>query len=741
MGRRLLIVSNRLPVSVTKRKGSLQFHSSVGGLATALSSMSEKHPNLWIGWDGITQKVSPVEKEEIKKKLAPLRCVPVYLSKYDIENYYYGFCNKTIWPLFHYFPIYTIFKKSYWEAYRRVNISFCEQLIKIYKKGDIVWVHDYHLFLLPGLIRQEFPEAEIGFFLHIPFPSYEVFRLIPWRRAILRGILGADLIGFHTYSYAEYFLDSVMRILGHEHTFGQIVTETRVCKVDVFPLGIDFEKFHRSLERKEVAREISKLQKRVGERKVILSIDRLDYTKGIIQRLEAFDLFLERFPEYCGKVTMILVAIPSRTSVEHYAMLKNKLDEVIGKINGKHGTIGWVPIWYLYRSVPFHTLSGLYNIADVCLVTPLRDGMNLIAKEFVATKQDGKGVLILSEMAGAVNELGEAIVVNPYNTHEVAFALKESMSMSESEQIEKNRRMQKRLARYNVIKWANDFMEKLRMIKTYQKELAVRKLSEKLKQKIINKYKNSSRKLFLLDYDGTLIGFYDRPEKATPDREIINILKSLTYKDSNTVVIISGRNREILEKWFGNMRIGLVAEHGAWMRQEDGKWQMVEAFSQDWKEEIRPILEQYVDRTPASFIEEKDYCLVWHYRKVDPELGTIRANELKNDIIKLTANLNLTVLEGNKVIEIKNAGINKGRASLFWLNREKWDFVFAAGDDLTDEDIFAVIPEDGFSFKVGLHPSHAKINVDSWRDIRSILGEIGGEGAVAEGEQNLPRLQ
>lgn len=730
---RWLIISNRLPITIVKRENQLQFHASAGGLATGLGSFYKSYKSLWIGWPGITLEKIKDKKEEIEERILAENCYPIFLSQYDIENYYYGFCNKTLWPLFHYFTQYTTYSKNLREAYKRVNELFCKTVVKIANPDDIIWVHDYHLMLLPRLIRERLPEATIGFFLHIPFPSLEVFRLLPGRKEILNGLLGADLIGFHTYDYVLHFLASIRHLLGYEHSFGQITAKGRTIKVDAFPMGIDYERFANAVDHKEVQREIKKIRKKVGESKIILSVGRLDYTKGIPERLEAFDLFLERNPEYREKVSFVLVAVPSRTRVNQYMLLKRQVDELIGRINGKHGTIGWTPIWYIYSSLPFHRLVALYNIADVALVTPLRDGMNLIAKEFIASKRDGRGVLVLSEMTGAAKELGEAIMVNPNNREQVAEALKEALEMPEEDQIERNRIMQIRLQRYDVIRWANEFVDKLLETKKAQRELGQRRLTQQMRNSLIDHYLKSKRRLILLDYDGTLIPFVVRPERARPDERLLELLRLLSHEPKNEVVIISGRDKATLENWFGSLNMGLVAEHGVWIKERGGNWEMIEPLKNDWKEEIRPILEIYVDRTPGAFIEEKEFSLVWHYRMADPELGEVRARELKDALLQLTVNLNLGVLEGNKVIEIKNIGINKGRAALRWIKKEKWGFILAIGDDWTDDDVFAVLPELAYSIKVGLGPSRARFNLDSIMDIRLLLEELGGRHASFRG--------
>ncbi|MCD6362578.1 MAG: bifunctional alpha,alpha-trehalose-phosphate synthase (UDP-forming)/trehalose-phosphatase [Synergistetes bacterium] len=724
--KRLVIVSNRLPYTVSIRKGEFQLQRSVGGLATGLSSFYKSFgDSLWVGWPGVSSdRLKRGKREELRELLLREGCYPVFLSQADIEGYYYGFSNKAIWPLFHYFPEYAIYDVSMWRDYERVNSEFCKELLKILKDNDIVWIHDYHLMLLPKMLRKRKPDLTIGFFLHIPFPSYEVFRLLPWRSDILSGMLGSDLVGFHTYDYALYFLDSVHRILGLEHTLGQIWTGDRSVKVDAFPMGIDYHRFSSAVQTREVQREIRKFRNKIGDRIIVLSMDRLDYTKGILERLSAFEAFLERYPAYREKVTFLLVAVPSRTKVERYMELKRQVDEVVGRINGRFGTIGWVPIWYLYRSLPFHSLVALYSIADIALITPLRDGMNLVAKEYLATKIDGHGVLILSEMAGASKELGEAIIVNPEDKECVISAIKTALEMGEDEQRERNRAMQDRLRRYTVIRWANDFMERLFHAKNLQKRHQSWKLSDEVLEKMVEDYLSGEARLLFLDYDGTLVPFADRPEKAKPDSRLKDILRKLSAERKNEVVIISGRDRGTLEKWFGKLGVSLVAEHGAWIKEKGGSWRMIEALRNDWKTEIKPILEFYVDRTPGTFIEEKEFSLAWHYRKADIRLASFRARELKSALLQLTENFNLVVLEGSRVIEVRNLGVNKGRAANEWLVNADWDFILAMGDDWTDEDMFFSMPERAYTIKVGFGASNAKYYVDSYTEVRRILRKL-----------------
>jgi trehalose 6-phosphate synthase/phosphatase len=724
----LLVVANRLPLNMIRKAGEMHFRPSPGGLAVGLSSLPESGKRFWLGWPGVTKENLKVdEKEQIRERLAAVDCHPVFLSRRQMEGYYQGFCNKTIWPLFHYFPRRTVYEDHFWKTYNQVNKTFCDEVMKIARPGDFIWVHDYQLMLLPQLLRQKLPDSNIGFFLHIPWPSFELFRLLPWREQILNGLLGADLIGFHTYDYVRHFLSSVSRITGLEHMLGNVSVINRVVKVDAFPMGIDYEKYSRAIDDPAVENEANKIRSKIGERKIILSIDRLDYSKGIIERLEAFDLFLSENPQYRGVVTLIMVAVPTRTGVEDYRELRSRLEQLVGRINGEYGTMGYIPVWYLYRSLPFAELTALYNVSDVALVTPLRDGMNLIAKEFIAAKANKPGVLVISEMAGAACELGEALVVNPCNKGAIVEAIKDALEMPPLEQLERNKPMQERLRRYSVSRWSQDFLGALSDIKKTQKRMSVKRLSGSMEKKLTEDCRKSNKRLFLLDYDGTLMGFKGKPAEAGPDDEIIALLQCLSRDPGNTVVIISGRDRSTLEDWLGCIGAALVAEHGGWIKLENREWQSQVPFEMTWKDSIRPILELYRDRTPGSTVEEKDFSLVWHYRRADPELAYVRGHELRVALVNMTENLDVGVFEGNKILEVKSQVVSKGRAAEHWTAERDWDFILAAGDDYTDEEMFSILPDEAYSIKVGFAASKARFNVNSVKDIRMLLKRLSGD--------------
>jgi len=724
MEERIILISNRLPVTIKTKKKSIEIIQSVGGLATGMSSFYKNYNCKWIGWCGLsTDFLDKRIKKEVEKRLInDYKNYPLFLTRRDVKNYYSGFCNRTIWPLFHYFPESVVYRDDQWESYKKVNKIFFNKAKEIVKPSDKIWIHDYHLFLLPEMLKNEFPESQIGYFLHIPFPSYEIFRLLPWSREIIKGIMGADLIGFHTYDYVRHFTSSIRRILGYDHEFGHFSVNNRLVNVDSFPMGIDYNKFHNISPDEKWAKEITdqcSLQKGC---KIILSVDRLDYSKGIPKRLEAFDYFLDKYPEYKKKVVLIMIAVPSRTSVKKYRNLKKYVDELVGRINGKHGSIEWTPVVYMYRALDFKHLTTIYNLADVCLVTPIRDGMNLIAKEYIATRQHGKGVLILSSMAGAVSELAESIIVNPNNREEVADSIDIALKMAVEEQIRKNRTMQSRIKKYDVKSWALDFMDRLSHIKSLQEQITSSRLIKESKNKLIKDFKKSKKRILFLDYDGTLIPFAKKFDEAQPDAELIKILKKMNKNIYNRLVIISGRDKGTLDNWFGNLDIELCAEHGAWIKEnEDNKWKLIEKMSNEWKNEVRPIIDKYILRTPGSQMEEKTFSLVWHYRNVHPELAEVRKNELKEDLIHITYNKDLSVLDGSKVIEVKNSIFNKGRGLNLWLNKENYDFVMFVGDDWTDEEAFRVLDQNAYSIKVGYSNTNARYFLLNHLEVRNLL--------------------
>jgi trehalose 6-phosphate synthase/phosphatase len=731
---RLIIVSNRAPVNVIKENDGYRYKASPGGLATGLTAyvdrMKESNPEMeiiWIGWPGTT--IPEDDEEKVKADVyKQFGTVSVFLSEEVMDKFYQGFCNKTIWPLFHYFPAYALYEKENWEQYISVNEIFCNTVLGVLQPDDVIWVHDYHLMLLPGMIRRAFPGATIGFFLHVPFPSYEIFRLLPsdWRKKIFEGLYGADLIGFHTHDYCTYFLRSTLRILGLQRHMGEVSYNNRLVKVDTFPMGIDYRKFHSHAFSKGVEKEKLKLKKNLSSYKIILSIDRQDYSKGILNRLRGYENFLESNPRWKQKVIMMMVVVPSRIGVESYQDIKSNIDGLVGRINGKFGTLEWMPIHYQYRSLSFDELVALYNSSDVALVTPLRDGMNLIAKEYLASRTNQKGVLIISEMAGAADELGESIIINPNNMEEISYSLLRALEMNASEQRRHLEVMQQRLMIYDVFKWADDFLTTLDGTKKKQLRLSAKILNSRTRQKMFALFNKSASRLLFLDYDGTLVPYADHPSQALPGKNLLKLLERLAAINNTEVIIVSGRDRNTLEEWFAHLPVHLVAEHGLLIKEKNKKWRLLKPVRKNWKKKIIPIMNLYAEKLPGAFVEEKEFSLVFHYRKSDPAFASLRVRELINHLVSFTSNIDVQVMHGNHALEMRNAGIDKGVAAMHWLSKIKKypRFILSIGDDSTDEDLFRVMPRDSYSIKVGFQSSYAKYNLINSSEVTQLLHDM-----------------
>lgn len=727
--RRLILVSNRLPYQLQEKKDKVTLKQSDGGLVTALKSYFESNTpkkafshKVWVGSADFPerrwQKFQAQKPDE-----SYFHVEPIFIDPKTYAKFYNGFCNATLWPLFHYFTSYVIYDEDAYRKYVEVNQMFAEKLIEIARPGDVLWIHDYQLFLVPSLIRQKLPDATIGFFLHIPFPSYEIFRMLHqrWKESLINGMLGADLIGFHTHEYVQHFLKTVRMVMGYDHQYRGIALGNRMIKVDLFPLGIDIDLFRQATQNPVTIQKREEILGNFADRKIIFSVDRLDYTKGVTHRLQGFERFLDKYPEWREKVVFILAVVPSRQIISKYNERRKLIEEQVGRINGKHSSLQWQPIIYRYSHVPFDELCALYQAADVGLITPLRDGMNLVAKEYVASRIAQKGVLILSELAGAASEMGEALLVNPMDEEEMSDAINEALTMPLSTQRHKMALMQKRLVDYDVRDWVNDFLQQLAEVKEQQRIQEMKFITPGLAEKMAVDFKQASRRHIFLDYDGTLVPFARHPREASPGSELIQLLEALSADPATTVTIISGRDSSVLEDWFSKLPVNLVAEHGASIRVIGGEWVHEKQNDQLWKQNIRPTLELFAQRSPGSFIEEKNHTLAWHYRNVERDLGFVRSRELLDSLFHLVRNANLQVIDGNKVIEVRVAGVDKGVAATKLLTNNGVDFMLAIGDDKTDEDMFRALADKAITIKVGPGHTLAKFNLPGQEDVTRFL--------------------
>lgn len=715
---KLIIISNRLPVKAHKKEKGFRFSLSEGGLTTGLNSLCSTMERHWVGWP----EAYPSDEEEqadITDYLAPHHFHPVFLSPQQIHDYYEGYSNSVLWPLCHYFYSYVHYDTDYWEKYKEVNAVFCRKASEIIEPDDIVWVQDYQLMLLPEMLRRIYPRIRIGYFHHIPFPSYELFRVLPERGELLNGLLGADLVAFHTSEYMRHFISALTHVLHLNFESGEVRLRDRLVHIDAFPMGINFEKYYEAPLLPAVRNKIKHLKQKFGERKLILSVDRLDYSKGILHRLQGFDLFLKRHPEYHGKVSLAMIIVPSRDKVNAYARLKKKIDETVGTLNGTYSKIDWTPVCYFYHGFSFDELIALYHLAHIALVTPLRDGMNLVAKEYVAAKRNTPGILILSEMAGAASELTDALVVNPNDCCEIEQAICRALEMPETEQIDRMHRMHAILSFHTVNKWAADFLEELNGITRKNDSFQHKLIGDKNKNFIRRLYKKGQRRLILLDYDGTLTPFVRDPEAAVPSEELQALLKELASDSQNTVAISSGRDHATLEKWFGALPLCLAAEHGAFYK-EGGRWH-TNLPEKTWDEEMIRVIRQITDKTPGAKLEIKQTALVWHYRNVNPWLAAVREEQLLNELSEMCMIRRLQIMKGNKIVEIKSPDYTKGSEARRLMSKADYDFILAVGDDVTDEDMFRALPAYAVTVKIGSISDHARYNLQSQSEVLPFL--------------------
>ena len=720
---RLLVVSNRLPVTARLSGGSVELVPSSGGLATGLKPWHERSGGLWIGWPGDLSRFSDAQRAETDRRLADSNIVPVPLSRDHVTRYYDGFANRVLWPLFHYLIDRVPVHASGWDAYVQANEAFADATARVYRDGDRIWVHDYQLMLVPALLRQRLPRAAIGFFLHTPFPSSEVFRILPWRREVLAGLLGAHLLGFHTFAYLRHFIASLLHVDGVEVDFDRVVVGDREVQLGVFPMGVDAGAFTQLSQSPTVADAAAAIRRDAGDRQIVLGVDRLDYTKGIPRRLHAIERLLAREPSLADHIRYIQLAVPSRGEVDSYQKFRREVDEIVGHINGAFGSVGSTPVHYMHRSVSQEQLVALYRAADVMLVTPLRDGMNLVAKEFVASQVEPRGVLVLSEFAGAAAELDGALVVNPYDVDSVAGTIHRALEMTPGERDARMKSLRKRVLDHDVHAWARDFIERLASVPV-PAPFVVGRSPDLLS--VLRQIRQAGPVRVLVDYDGTLVPFARAPELAAPDEGLRQLLRALASAPELELDIVSGRPHETLAAWFGDLRISLWAEHGFWHRPAEGKgWEAAAYVSPAWIARVRQILEQFTASTPGARIEEKSASIAWHYRAVQREFGERQAHELRLLLGDALSNQPLEVLEGKKVIEVRLRGVSKALvAHRIADQRVPGGHIVAIGDDRTDEELFRALPPSAVTIAVGSSPSRARFRLDDYRAVRKVLCQL-----------------
>ncbi|KAJ6894110.1 alpha,alpha-trehalose-phosphate synthase [Populus alba x Populus x berolinensis] len=629
---RLLVVANRLPVSAVRRgEDSWSLEISAGGLVTALLGVKEFEAK-WIGWAGVNVPDEAGQKA-LTEALAEKRCIPVFLDEEIVHQYYNGYCNNILWPLFHYLGLpqedrlaTTRSFQSQFAAYKKANQMFADVVNQHYEEGDVVWCHDYHLMYLPKCLKEYNNNMKVGWFLHTPFPSSEIHRTLPSRSDLLRSVLAADLVGFHTYDYARHFVSACTRILGLEGTPEGVEDQGRLTRVAAFPIGIDSDRFISALELPKVQEHIKELKERFAGRKVMLGVDRLDMIKGIPQKILAFEKFLEENPVWRDKVVLLQIAVPTRTDVPEYQKLTSQVHEIVGRINGRFGTLTAVPIHHLDRSLDFPALCALYAVTDVALVTSLRDGMNLVSYEFVACQDSKKGVLILSEFAGAAQSLGAgAILVNPWNITEVADSIRQALTMSPEEREKRHRHNFVHVTTHTAQEWAETFVSELDDT-VIEAQLRTKQVPPALPEEdAISRYLQSTNRLLILGFNATLTEPADTPGRRADQikemelklhPELKEALTALCSDRKTTIVVLSGSDRKTLDDNFGEYDMWLAAEHGMFLRLTKGEWMttMPEHLNMEWVDSVKHVFEYFTERTPRSHFERCETSLVWNYK-------------------------------------------------------------------------------------------------------------------------------
>ncbi|MGC3999268.1 MAG: bifunctional alpha,alpha-trehalose-phosphate synthase (UDP-forming)/trehalose-phosphatase [Anaeromyxobacter sp.] len=728
---RLLIVSNRLPVTVRTRGDDVTVAPSTGGLATGMKGPHERLGGLWIGWPGALEGASEAARAGVDRQLRDLRLVPVALSPEEVEQYYEGYSNGVLWPLFHYAVSRLPQEVAHFDTYEAVNARFADAVADCWEPGNLIWVHDYQLMRLPLLLRERLPEARIGYFLHIPFPSSELFRSVPQRERLLEGLLGADLVGFHTATYVRHFASAALRLVGARTDLDRLRWHGREVRLGVFPMGVDAATLQALAGTPEVEARVA--SHRAGGERLLVGVDRLDYTKGIARRLLAYERLLEAHPELRERVRFVQVAVPSREQVEAYREFREEVDAVVGRIHGAFATARWSPIHYLYRGLSQQEVVALYRAADVAVVTPLRDGMNLVAKEFVAARPDGDGVLVLSELAGAAAELAEALQVNPYDVDSTAAALHRALHMPEEERRTRMASLRDRVLRHDVHWWARAFVDRLEAAAPATGAEPTAPSPPAALHAAVERVRAAPRRLLLLDYDGTLVPFAPTPELAVPDQALLELLRRLAALPATEVHVVSGRKREGLERWLGALPLGLHAEHGLWSRLPGQPWRSADPGPTGWREPVLGILREFCSRTPGALVEAKTAGYAWHYRAADPEYGAVQAQELSHHLTALLGNAPVDLLVGDKVLEVRPHGIHKGRAAELALAAAPGALAVALGDDRTDEDLFAALPEGSVAVHVGPSPSRAGLRVADVAAARRLLEAVAAPSPARAG--------
>lgn len=646
------------------------------------------------------------------------------------------------------------FRQKDWDAYLRVNELFAEKIVDLYRPGDLIFIQDYHFMPLPLMIRKRIPHAKIGFFFHTPFPTSELFRVLATREELLKGVLGSNLIGFQTYDHSRHFLSSCTRILKSDQIEtshkGVNVFEgntSRYVSILICPTGVSADKFLKSLDDPKVVDRVEELRNTFKGKKVIIGRDQYDTSKGIIQKLLAFEEFLAKYPEWLGKVVLVQVCInprkhEHRAVLDDYRRLTQQINELVGRINGKFGKPDYSPIIYVANSMQWHDLVAFYRIADVFMLTSLKDGLNLTSHEYVIcqhNKPGGPGAVILSEFAGVSQSLSGSIRINPWDSEQMVTAINQALTMDIEERREKQRFNFRYTTKMDGLNWATTFLAELQQ--GISPHNAFTQVPNQLNnENIVHAYKNAKKRIFFLDYDGTLAPIVSKPGMAVPTKSMLNTLSMICQDPKNTVYVVSGRDRQVLEEWVGHLPVGLSAEHGCFVRRpRNGSgvipdWDnAIEHLDNSWKVTVSDLFLDYTERTPGSSVENKDVNITWHYRNADPNYSDWVSKELLAHLTHgIASKLPIEILIGKKAIEVRPKEVNKGTSIRRILKTDDdFDFVCCIGDDKTDEDMFQTLSQIYtntqdllWTIVVEEKPSIAQYYIQSQEDVLILLDKL-----------------
>ncbi|KAI7858774.1 glycosyltransferase family 20-domain-containing protein [Circinella umbellata] len=737
-----------------------------GAMYAGIESLRNEWETVHVGWSGeiyrkhvgspeaattIVQTLNDHDKQVLTKELKEKHaCIPLFLDSESVDGHYDGYCKTMLWPLFHYLIWNDAtdgrLERTQWEAYAAVNQKYADLVVQHYQDGDIIWVQDYHLLLVPGLVREKLPKARIGLFVHAPFPSSEIFRCLPKRQEVLKGMLGANLVGFQTYSYSRHFISTCTRVFGFESTPEGVEEGGHFCHVGTFPIGIDVDRVDSMRCDPSVQAKMKAIADMYTGKKIIVGRDKLDLVKGVVQKLAAFEKFLMDYPEWRNKVVLIQV---TDGNTSESAKLESKVSDIVAHINGAYGSLEFTPVHHYHHHVQTDELYALLSIADAALITAVRDGMNTTSLEYIMCQQEKHGPLILSEFTGTAGSMSSALMVNPWDYAGLAKAINDALLMSDEEKLSRHLQLLDHVKSHTASFWAHSF------IKVLIQSIAITEQDTPIlnPEFAAEKYQQAKRRLLCFDYDGTLTPICKIPSQATPPPDMLEALEKLCADPRNDVWVISGRDEAALDKWLGHIDgIGLSAEHGCFMKYPHSKkWiNLTEHLDMGWKHDVIDIFTYYTERTSGSFIEHKRCSITWHYRLADPEYGAFQAKECQNHLENaILSKLPVEVLVGKKNLEVRPTLINKGEIVKRLLSsrnqqeqqqvqKQPYDFVVCCGDDKTDEDMFKrlrktpLLPNDQvFSVMVG--GSEDKKTSAFWRvqNVQDVIDTMKSMAAIS----------